>query len=103
MRKTMMNKFIVALMVSAVSFGSLASTKVFMKNGNVKVQQNGIITEYGKVRLVRERNGNIEIMTNKNFSTPAITIQRNGNITTQRSNNSDSFTCRYDCDVEVEE
>ena len=98
-----MNKLIIALMVSAVSFGSLASTKVFMKNGNVKVQQNGIITEYGKVRDVKERNGKVEVYTNKNFSTPAVTINRNGSITTQRSNNSNSFTCRYDCDVEIEE
>ncbi|QIO01442.1 hypothetical protein bobsandoy_131 [Salmonella phage bobsandoy] len=98
-----MNKFIIALVISAVSFGSLASTKVSMKNGNVKVQQNGITTEYGKVRDVKERNGKVEIMTNKNFSTPAVTIHRNGNITTQRSNSSDSFTCRYDCDVEMEE
>ncbi|AWN08706.1 hypothetical protein HOT33_gp045 [Escherichia phage Gostya9] len=98
-----MNKFIIALMVSAVSFGSLASTKVFMKNGSVRIQQNGIITEYGKVRDVRERNGKVEVYTNKNFSTPAVTIHRNGNITTQRSNNSDSFTCRYDCDIEMEE
>ncbi|EJP1088973.1 hypothetical protein NVD85_004546, partial [Salmonella enterica] len=49
-----MNKFIIALVISAVSFGSLASTKVSMKNGNVKVQQNGITTEYGKVRDVKE-------------------------------------------------
>ena len=98
-----MNKFIIALMISAVSFGSLASTKVSMKNGNVKVQQNGIITEYGKVRDVKERNGRVEIYTSKNFSAPAVTIHRNGNITTQRSNNSDSFTCRYDCGVEIEE
>ncbi|AKN44482.1 hypothetical protein BI021_gp143 [Salmonella phage NR01] len=98
-----MNKFIIALVISAVSFGSLASTKVSMKNGNVKVQQNGIITEYGKVRDIKERNGKVEVYTNKNFSTPAVTIHRNGNITTQRSNNSNSFTCRYDCDVEIEE
>ena len=98
-----MNKFIIALMIFAVSFGSLASTKVFMKNGNVRIQQNGIITEYGKVRDVRERNGKVEVYTNKNFSTPAVTIHRNGNITTQRTNSSDSFTCRYDCDFEGEE
>lgn len=98
-----MNKFIIALMISTVSFGSLASTKVSMKNGSVRIQQNGIVTEYGKVRDVKERNGKVEVYTNKNFSTPAVTIHRNGNITTQRSNNSDSFTCRYDCDIEMEE
>lgn len=99
----MMNKFIIALMVSAVSFGSLASTKVFMKNGNVRVQQNGIITEYGKVRDVRERNGKVEIYTNKNFSTPAVAISKRGEITTRRTNSSSYFTCRYDCDIEMEE
>ncbi|QBQ80670.1 hypothetical protein BF23_00054 [Escherichia phage Bf23] len=98
-----MNKFIIALMVSAVSFSSLASTKVFMKNGNVKVQQNGIITEYGKVRDVKERNGKVEIYTNKNFSTPAVTVSKRGEITTQRTNSSSSFTCRYDCDFEGED
>ena len=112
-----MNKFIIALMISTVSFGSLASTKVSMKNGNVKVQQNGIIfllyhyvpqqngiiTEYGKVRDVKERNGKVEIYTNKNFSTPAVTISKRGEITTQRTNSSDSFTCRYDCDFEGED
>ncbi|EJT0117316.1 hypothetical protein NVX19_003592 [Salmonella enterica] len=98
-----MNKFLIALMISAVSFGALASTKVSMKNGNVKVQQNGITTEYGKVRDVKERNGKVEIYTNKNFSAPAVTVSKRGEITTQRSNNSDSFTCRYDCDFEGED
>ncbi|CAL5098742.1 Phage protein [Salmonella phage Tennessee] len=100
-----MNKFIIALAISAVSFGSLASTKVFMKNGNVKVQQNGIITEYGKVRDIKERNGKVEIYTNKNFSTPAVTVSKRGEITTQRTNSSSSssFTCRYDCDFEGED
>lgn len=98
-----MNKFIIALVISAVSFGSQASTKVSMKNGNIKVQQNGITTEYGKVRDIKERNGKVEIYTNKNFSTPAVTVSKRGEITTQRSNNSDSFTCRYDCDFEGED
>lgn len=98
-----MRKLIIALVISVVSFGSLASTKVSMKNGNIKVQQNGITTEYGKVRDIKERNGKVEIYTNKNFSTPAVTVSKRGEITTQRSNNSDSFTCRYDCDFEGED
>ncbi|ACB97497.1 hypothetical protein AGC_0054 [Escherichia phage Eps7] len=98
-----MRKLIIALVISAVSFGSLASTKVSMKNGNIKVQQNGITTEYGKVRDIKERNGKVEIYTNKNFSTPAVTVSKRGEITTQHSNNSDSFTCRYDCDFEGED
>ncbi|CCI88472.1 hypothetical protein BN79_044 [Yersinia phage phiR2-01] len=98
-----MNKFIIALMISAISFSSLATTKVSMKNGNVKVQQNGITTGYGKVRDVKERNGKVEIYTNKNYSAPAVTVSKRGEITTQRTNSSDSFTCRYDCGFEGED
>lgn len=98
-----MNKFIITLVISLVSFGSTASTKVSMKDGYVKVQRDGITKDYGRVRDVRERNGKVEVYTNKNYNTPAITINKNGNMRVQRDNSSSSsFECRYNCEVSDE-
>lgn len=98
-----MKNLVLLTVLLSLSSASLATTKVSMKNGNVKVQQNGITTEYGKVRDVKERNGKVEIYTNKMYSKPVVTIDRQGSITTQRSSNSDSVTCRYNCDFEGED
>lgn len=98
-----MNKLLIALMISTISFSTLAATKVSINDGRVRVQQNGITKEYGTVRDVKERNGKVEVYTNRNFSSPAITINKRGDITTQRSSSDSSFTCRYNCSVESDD
>ncbi|ATS94020.1 hypothetical protein P13BB106kb_p036 [Pectobacterium phage DU_PP_V] len=80
-----------------------ASTKVHVENNRVRVQENGITQEYGRVREVKTRNGTTEIYTSKNYSGPAVTVHRNGSITTKQTSSSASSYCKYSCAADLED
>lgn len=96
--------FIIAVVIIILGISAAgASTKVTVENNRVRVQENGITKEYGRVREVKTRNGTTEIYTNKNFSGAAITVHENGRITTKQTGSSASSYCKYSCAADIEE
>lgn len=71
------------LMISTFAFmyGSAeAASKLEIKNQQVYTTENGVKTNQGKVRKIETRGGETKIYTNRNYSEPAVTLDRRGNI-----------------------
>lgn len=75
-----MNKLSAIALVMFVSFGAVAKEQIEVRNGQLYTRDNGVVTNHGKVRDVKERNGKVEIYTNRGYSKPAMTLDRRGNI-----------------------
>lgn len=93
------------LLLVILAIGSAhASTKVEVKNNRITVQENGIRQDYGTVRKVETTpSGQVKIYSSKNFESPAVTMDRLGNIRTQKGNASFNSVCTYNCSLELEE
>lgn len=75
-----MNKLSAIALVLFVSFGAVAKEQIEIQNGQIYTRDNGVRTNHGKIREVKERNNKVEIYTNKRYSKPALTIDRNGDV-----------------------
>lgn len=92
------------LLLVLLAIGSAhASTKVEIKNNKVTVQERGVRSDYGSVRKVETSGSKIKIYTSKNYNGPAVTIDRFGNTSTQKYNNSAVSTCTYNCSLNMED
>lgn len=76
---------------------SHASTKVTIQDNRVRVQENGVTKEYGTVRDTKTTSSGVEVYTNRNFNGPAVTLNKNGSITTKETNSSRTKECTYGC------
>lgn len=75
-----MNKLTAIALTLFISFGAVAKEQIEMRNGQLYTRDNGVVTNHGKVRDVKEKNGKVEVYTNREYSKPAMTIDRRGNI-----------------------
>lgn len=75
-----MNKLSAIALVLFVSFGAVAKEQIEIQNGQIYTRDNGIRTNHGKIREIKEDNGKVEIYTNQGYSKPALTIDRKGNV-----------------------
>lgn len=75
-----MNKLTAIIFLLSVSFGAVAKEQIEIQNGQVYTRENGVRTNHGKIRDVKEGNGKVEIYTNQGYSKPALTIDRKGNV-----------------------
>lgn len=76
----MMNKITAIAFLVAISFGAVAKEQIEIQNGQIYTRENGVRTNHGKIRDVKEDNGKVEIYTNHGYSKPALTIDRRGNV-----------------------
>lgn len=75
-----MNKLTAIVFLLGVSFGAVAKEQIEIQNGQVYTRENGVRTNHGKLREVKERNGKVEVYTNRGYSKPALTIDRKGHV-----------------------
>lgn len=75
-----MNKLSAIALVLFVSFGAVAKEQIEIQNGQIYTRDNGIRTNHGKIREIKEDNGKVEIYTNQGYYKPALTIDRKGNV-----------------------
>lgn len=75
-----MNKLTAIALTLFISFGAVAKEQIEVRNGQLYTRDNGVVTNHGKVRDVKEKNGKVEVYTNREYSKPAMTIDRRGNI-----------------------
>ena len=75
-----MNKITVVAFILAVSFGAVAKEQIEIQNGQIYTRDNGVRTNHGKIRDIKEGNGKVEVYTNRGYSKPALTIDRKGNV-----------------------
>lgn len=103
-----MKTFKIALLFSLIgvfSFNAEATTtKVEIKNNKVRVQEQGIYKDYGRVRKVETRNGITKVYTNRKYDGAAVEYNsRNGNISTSGGNGQASYNCTFSCSMDAED
>lgn len=75
-----MNKLTAIIFLLSVSFGAVAKEQIEIQNGQIYTRENGVRTNHGKIRDVKEGNGKVEIYTNQGYSKPALIIDSKGNV-----------------------
>lgn len=102
MKKLILSLLIVAVSSCAPLVPAKAANDMTVKidhNKRVTVKENGITKDYGMVRKVEKENGKTKIYTNRNFSRPAIEVDRSNDIHTQEKNSSKSSHCSFSCEL----
>lgn len=103
-----MKKLLIAMITLAISscqvmpVNANTRTEVNIKDNRVTVKQNGVTKNYGSINRIKNNyKGDVEVYTNRSGNNPAITVDKDGDISTKEDRNANDTLCTYGCEVNI--